>query len=93
MPVSGFVNLPVVHGIIIPVTAFIDDTRSTVYTVDGGVVHLKTINEVADDGANAVVTGVTPNELVIKNVNSTTVGNGDRVDTSPSPSPGPSSSP
>jgi RND family efflux transporter MFP subunit len=79
MPVTGFVDLPPLHGLVVPVTAFIDDTRSTLYTIDGGVVHQKTVAEVGDDGANAVVTGVSPGELVVKNVTAVTVGNGDRV--------------
>ncbi len=79
MPVNGYVDLPPLHGIIVPVTAFIDDTRSTLYTVDGAVVHQKAVAEVGDDGANAVVTGVSPGELVVKNVTAETVGNGDRV--------------
>ena len=86
MPVNGFVDLPPLHGIIVPVTAFIDDTRSTLYTVDGGVVHQKAVAEVGDDGANAVVTGVSPGELVVKNVTAETVGNGDRVRPTSAPS-------
>ncbi len=79
MPVNGYVDLPTVRGLLIPDTAFIDDTRTTVYTVDGGVVHQKAGDEVADDGAQAVVTGLAAGELVIKNVNAVTVGNGDRA--------------
>jgi len=81
MPVNGFVDLPTVRGIIIPDTAFIDDTRTTVYTVDAGVVHQKSVDETADDGARAVVTGIQAGELVIQNVTTITVGNGDRVRT------------
>ena len=79
MPVTGFVDLPSLHGIVIPLTAFVDDTHSTVYAVDGGVVHLKTVSPVGDDGAHAVVTGLARGELVIADVNATTAGNGDRV--------------
>ncbi|HTV73283.1 MAG TPA: efflux RND transporter periplasmic adaptor subunit [Candidatus Acidoferrales bacterium] len=79
MPVTGWVDLPPLRGVIVPVTAFIDDTRTTLYTVDDGVVHQKSVTEVGDDGLNAVVTGVSPGELVVKDVNDTTVGNGDRV--------------
>lgn len=79
MPVNGFVDLPPARGLIIPTTAYIDDTRTTVYAVDGGVVHQKTVSEIADDGASAVVTGLQNGELVIKNVTEETVGNGDRV--------------
>jgi multidrug efflux pump subunit AcrA (membrane-fusion protein) len=79
MPVNGFVDLPSARGLVIPMTAFIDDTHATVYTVDGGVVHQKSVTEIAEDGANAVVTGVQNGEQVIKNVTTETVGNGDRV--------------
>ena len=89
MPVNGFVDMPVVRGVIIPDAAFIDDTHTTVYTVDGGVVHLKTVSQVADDGAHAVVNGIASGENVISDVNTITVGNGDRVRISPSPSPSP----
>ena len=81
MPVNGFVDLPPVRGLIVPVTAFIDDTRTTLYTVDGGVVHEKQVDDVADDGARAAVTGISPGELVVKDVTAVTVGNGDRVRT------------
>ena len=89
MPVNGFVDMPVVRGVIIPDAAFIDDTHTTVYTVYGGVVHLKTVSQVADDGAHAVVNGIASGENVISDVNTITVGNGDRVRISPSPSPSP----
>jgi multidrug efflux pump subunit AcrA (membrane-fusion protein) len=94
MPVTGFVDLPPVRGLVIPSTAFVDDTHSTVYTVDGGVVHQKTVTAIADDGANAVVTGIDRGELVVKNVDAVSVGNGDTVSTgSPSPSSSPNPSP
>jgi RND family efflux transporter MFP subunit len=90
MPVSAFVDQPAVRGIVIPVTAFVDDTLSTVYTVEDGIVHLQPVTVVAQDGANAVVTGIAAGTTVIKAVNATTVGNGDRVNPSPTPRPAPS---
>ncbi len=91
MPVNAFVDQPTVHGVVIPMTAFIDDTRSTVYTIDeSGVVHQQNVSEVADDGTNAVITGISAGTLLIKNVNNTTVGNGDKVNPSPTPEPSPS---
>ncbi len=92
MPVNAFVDQPVVRGIVIPMTAFIDDTHSTVYTISSsdGVVHQQAVSEVTDDGTNAVVTGIPAGTLLIKNVNNTTVGNGDRVNPSPTPEPSPS---
>jgi hypothetical protein len=79
MPVNGFVDMPPVRGLVIPLTAFTDDTHTAVYTVDGGVVHQKPATEIADDGARAVVTGIASGEQVVANVNAVTVGNGDRV--------------
>jgi multidrug efflux pump subunit AcrA (membrane-fusion protein) len=82
MPVNGFVDLPPLSGVVIPLTAFIDDTRASVYTVEGGVVHEKTVGEVGEDGARAVVSGLTSGTPLIENVEAVTVGNGDRVTTS-----------
>jgi multidrug efflux pump subunit AcrA (membrane-fusion protein) len=91
MPVTAFVDQPAVHGVVMPMTAFIDDTRSTVYTItNDGVVHQQAVAEVADDGSSAVVTGIPAGTVLIKNVNNTTVGNGDRVNPSPTPEPSPS---
>jgi multidrug efflux pump subunit AcrA (membrane-fusion protein) len=90
MPVNGFVDLPPVHGIVVPITAFIDDTHTTLYTVDDDIVHQRTVDDIAEDGANAVVTGISPNERVIESVTATTVGNGDKVNPSPTPAPAPS---
>jgi len=91
MPVNAFVDQPAVRGVVIPMTAFIDDTRSTVYTITSdGVVHQQAVTEVADDGTNAVVTGIAAGTVLIQNVNNTTAGNGDRVNPSPTPEPSPS---
>jgi multidrug efflux pump subunit AcrA (membrane-fusion protein) len=79
MPVNGFVDLPPARGTIVPMTAFIDDTRTTLYTVDDGVVHQRTVSVIADDGAHAVVSGISPGEEVVADVNAVNVGNGDRV--------------
>jgi multidrug efflux pump subunit AcrA (membrane-fusion protein) len=89
MPVNGFVDLPAVRGIVIPVTAFVDDTRTTVLSVENDVIHLQPVGLIAEDGASAVVTGLSANTLVVKNVTNTTVGNGDRVSVNGSPSPSP----
>jgi RND family efflux transporter MFP subunit len=89
MPVNGFVDLPAVRGIVIPVTAFVDDTRTTVLTVENDVIHLQPVGLIAEDGASAVVSGLSANTPVVKNVTNTTVGNGDRVSVHASPSPSP----
>jgi hypothetical protein len=77
--VTGTVDLPAVTGIEVPVTAFVDDTRTSVYTVDGGTVRTHAVSEVKDDGKNAIVTGLPSGTIVVQNVENTTVGDGDRV--------------
>lgn len=81
MPVTANVAEEPVSGVTIPVSAFIDDTRSSVYVVSGGVARTHTVAEVKDDGKTAVVTGLDPGTTVIADVAQTTVGNGDRVAT------------
>jgi hypothetical protein len=85
MPVTAVVDLPPVRGIEIPVTAFIDDTHTSVYVVDGGVAKTTPVQDVNDDGAEAIVTGIPAGTVLVKDVEAAPVGNGDRVSTSPLP--------
>jgi multidrug efflux pump subunit AcrA (membrane-fusion protein) len=87
MPATGLVDEQPVSGVMIPVAAFIDDSRSGVYVVSNGVARTHTVSEVRDDGRNAIVTGLDPNTVVVANVAQANVGNGDRVATSSSPGP------
>jgi HlyD family secretion protein len=81
MPITGTVALPAVNGIEVPVTAFVDDTHTSVYVVDNGVVKSTPAHEVKNDGTNAIVTGLTAGTTIVKNVDLASVGNGDRIDT------------
>ena len=67
MVVSGLVSLPPTHGIRVPVTAFNDDTDSTVQIVSNGVVKTVPVTMVAQDGKNAVVQGLPQGTQVIIN--------------------------
>jgi multidrug resistance efflux pump len=91
MPVIGNVDLEPVSGVEIPVTAFIDDTHTSVYAVDGDVVKTTTVRDVKDDGTNAIVTGLTAGTRIITNVDAANAGNGDRITINP-PSPRPGAS-
>ena len=82
MPVTGSVDLPSVHGIEIPITAFVDDTHAAVYTVSNGIVRTASVVEVKDDGSNAIVTGLAAGTVIVKNIEAANVGNGDRVQAS-----------
>ena len=91
MPVTGDLTLPPVNGIEIPVSAFIDDTHSTVYAVENGVAKTVDVHDVRDDGTNAIVTGIAAGTRIVSNVDSANVGNGDHVNTTkPAPKPSPS---
>jgi len=79
IPVTGTVQQPVVRGIRVPVTAFVDDTRASVYVVRDGVLNVQKVAEVEDDGKNAIVTGLPAGSAVVANVEDTNAGNGDRV--------------
>jgi HlyD family secretion protein len=65
--VSGSISLPTSTGIRIPDTAFLDTTNSTVQVVSGNVVHTANVTMLADDGKNAVVTGLPARSAVIIN--------------------------
>jgi multidrug efflux pump subunit AcrA (membrane-fusion protein) len=83
MPVTGTVALPPVSGIEIPVTAFVDDTHAGVYVVDDNVVKSAAVHDVKDDGNNAIVTGLTAGTTIVSDVDSASVGNGDRINIGP----------
>jgi RND family efflux transporter MFP subunit len=67
MVITGTVTLPPTHGIRIPVTAFNDDTNSTIQIVSDGVVKTVPVTMVAQDGKNAVVQGLPAQTQVIIN--------------------------
>jgi multidrug resistance efflux pump len=90
MPVTGTIDMPIARGIVIPITAYIDDSRTTIYTVDSnGTIATGHVKQIADDGTNAVVTGISAGTRIIADTQQASVGNGDTIDTS-SPKPEPS---
>jgi HlyD family secretion protein len=79
MPANGSVNLPSVSGVKVPFTAFVDDTHRSVYSVSGGTVHTLNVTYVGGDGTNAIVRGLRPGTAIVKDVESSTVADGDTV--------------
>jgi hypothetical protein len=67
MAVSGSARLPSTSGMLVPDTAFLDTTNSTVQTVSNGIVQTAHVTMLADDGKNAVVTGLTTGTPVVVN--------------------------
>jgi HlyD family secretion protein len=67
MAVSATAKLPSASGLRIPDTAFLDTTNATIQTVSNGVVQTAKVTMVADDGTNAIVTGITAGMPVVVN--------------------------
>jgi multidrug efflux pump subunit AcrA (membrane-fusion protein) len=68
MAIEGNVALPSIKGVAIPATAFTDDTRSVVMTVDAdGTVHEQNVRELGTDDTNAIVSGLATGTRVITN--------------------------
>jgi RND family efflux transporter MFP subunit len=71
LPVSATIDLPPVHGVGIPTTAFLDDTHSTVMIANDELVDVtaKTVKvrELGSDGTTSIVSGVNAGQNVISN--------------------------
>jgi len=79
MVVAGDVVLPAVRGVRIPETAFTSDSHDAVMIVDKhDTVRTKTVALMADDGRQAVVTGLGAGTRVVAD-GQTSVGDGQRV--------------
>jgi multidrug efflux pump subunit AcrA (membrane-fusion protein) len=67
MAVSGSVRLPSTRGMMIPDTAFLDTTNASVQVVNGNTVQTAKVTMLADDGKNAIVSGLAPGATVVVN--------------------------
>jgi HlyD family secretion protein len=65
MAVEARLATPMLHGVRIPTTAFVDDTHSTVMTVHNGTVTTVKVREAGGDGAYSVVSGLAAGTRVI----------------------------
>jgi hypothetical protein len=65
----------------------VDDTHTSVYVVSNGSLRTQRVSEVQTDNKNAVVIGLPAGYVVVKNVEASDVGNGDRVTVTPTASP------
>ncbi|HWT07218.1 MAG TPA: efflux RND transporter periplasmic adaptor subunit, partial [Xanthomonadales bacterium] len=68
MAVSASARLPSTRGLMVPDTAFLDTTNATIQVVgNGGTVQTVKVTMLADDGKNAIVTGLAPGAPVVIN--------------------------
>jgi HlyD family secretion protein len=79
MAISGNVNQPEAHGVMVPTTAFTDDNHDHVQIVQSDdTTKTVAVTEVASDGKNSIVKGVNAGTRVISNGQSS-VGDGEKV--------------
>lgn len=77
--VQGSVELPVLRGVRVPETAFIDDNHDTLLTVGpDGTVKTAKVAEVGNDSVTSVITGIASGTRVVTN-GQTSVGDGEKV--------------
>jgi len=68
MAVTGTINLPVVSGIGVPTTAFLDDSHDSLMVVNpDGTAKVAKVQERGSDGKTSVVTGIAQGTKVISN--------------------------
>jgi len=67
LAVTGRIALPTVTGIAIPVTAFLDDSRTTVLVVTGASSQVAQVHELATDGTTTIVSGLATGTQVVAN--------------------------
>lgn len=71
LPVTAVAELPPVHGVGIPTTAFLDETHSSVMVADDELVDTvaKTVHvkEIGSDGTTSIVTGLKAGQAVVAN--------------------------
>jgi multidrug efflux pump subunit AcrA (membrane-fusion protein) len=67
MVVSGTAKLPTASGVVVPSTAFLDTTNSTVQVVRDGFVRTANVLLISQDDKNAVVRGIEPGTIVVSN--------------------------
>jgi multidrug resistance efflux pump len=70
VPVTATISLPSATGVGVPSTAFLDDTRSSlivaqVQSPNAKVAQLVHVREVASDGTNSIVTGLSAGTTVV----------------------------
>jgi multidrug efflux pump subunit AcrA (membrane-fusion protein) len=65
-PVQASIALQPLRGVIVPTSAFVDDTHTRVITIVDGHAHTRHVVEQSTDGANSVVTGLDAGTQVVR---------------------------
>jgi hypothetical protein len=67
LPVTGIIALPSASGVGIPVTAYLDDSHSSVMIDKDGTATRSSVREIANDGTTSIVQGLKSGTTVISN--------------------------
>jgi HlyD family secretion protein len=67
LPVTGVIALPSASGVGIPVTAFLDDSHTSVMIDKDGTAARSSVREVANDGTTSIIEGLKSGTTVISN--------------------------
>jgi multidrug efflux pump subunit AcrA (membrane-fusion protein) len=68
MAVTGTIDLPVVSGVGVPATAFLDDSHTSIMIVDSdGTAKVQKVAELGSDGKTSIVNGVTTGTKIVTN--------------------------
>ncbi len=65
MVVSGVIHLPSVSGVVVPTSAFTDETRSHVIVVRNGIANTVPVREVVSTRGESVVSGLSAGQRVV----------------------------
>ncbi len=79
MAVNATVDEPPVNGVLVPATAFVDDTHTSVFAVRNGIVQQQPVHEIDNDGGTAAVTGLASGSRIVKDVTAAAVAAGDTI--------------
>jgi multidrug efflux pump subunit AcrA (membrane-fusion protein) len=77
-PVQATIALQPLRGVVVPTSAFVDDTHTRVVAIDAGKAQTRHVIEQSTDGANSIVTGLESGTHVLRS-GGTSVDNGQPV--------------
>jgi multidrug efflux pump subunit AcrA (membrane-fusion protein) len=76
-PVQAAIALQPLRGIIVPTSAFVDDTHTQLIAIVNGKAHMRHVVEQSTDGANSIVSGLDARTQLVRNGGTNVENNGD----------------
>ncbi len=82
LPIEATIHLTPITGICVPRSSFLDATENQVIAVTRNVAHLAQVNVVAETPSQAIVSGITPGQAIVRDGN-TGIADGQTITTTP----------